>query len=193
MPRDNKTQYVILGVLASGPRSGYEINKWVEQSVTHFWKESFGQIYPMLSRLKREGLIRRSSQPTGKRERFVYHITPAGERELRDWVARAPEPAPVRNELLLKIFFARKVGPEAILPLVEAARQELAQRAAFFAEAERLLPLDFPDDPDVPYWLITLRAGILLTEARLAWANETSKTLKALAAGRRGKRRAART
>lgn len=181
MARDNKTRYVILGVLAGGPKSGYEINKWVQGTVVHFWKESFGQIYPMLAMLCRDRLIRRTSKPTGGRERFVYHITAAGERELDQWVARPPEPLPVRNELLLKLFFGRKVGPEALIPLVEASRESAMRLTEFFAEAERALPAEHGKDPDVQYWMLTLRSGILVTQARLAWAEETLQTLRKLA------------
>ncbi len=35
-------------------------------------------------------------------------------------------------------------------------------------------------DPDRPYWLITLRHGLLVTRASLAWCDETITTLEGL-------------
>ena len=48
---------VVLGLLADGPRSGYDIKAIVDRSTRFFWAASYGQIYPELRRLEAEGLI----------------------------------------------------------------------------------------------------------------------------------------
>src|SRR6185503_7490036 len=47
------TARVILGLLAWGPRTGYEIKQVTDQSTRFFWGASYGQIYPELRRLAR--------------------------------------------------------------------------------------------------------------------------------------------
>src|SRR5262249_61796934 len=92
--KTSTTEYAVLGMLAMGPGSGYDLKKRIEGSVAHFWSESYGQIYPILSRLAAEGLIaRRLERQKGKPDRHVYSITAAGpERPGR--LARAPPPRP---------------------------------------------------------------------------------------------------
>ncbi|MFW6201785.1 MAG: hypothetical protein ACOC8B_04355 [Gemmatimonadota bacterium] len=50
MGRGSRTRYVLLGVLAGGPKTGYEIKRMIDESIGHFWSESYGRIYPGLER-----------------------------------------------------------------------------------------------------------------------------------------------
>lgn len=58
MKRESKTQYALLGILSQCEMNGYEIRKYIESTISFFWSESFGQIYPTLTKLEEEGLIR---------------------------------------------------------------------------------------------------------------------------------------
>src|SRR5215211_2439172 len=60
----SKTAYVILGMLALGKRTGYEIKALVDVSTRFFWAASYGQIYPELKRLEEAGLIRGEEDPS---------------------------------------------------------------------------------------------------------------------------------
>jgi DNA-binding PadR family transcriptional regulator len=59
MPRENKTKFAVLGLLAYAPLSGYDIRRIYAQSLGNFWSESYGAIYPILKRLEEEGLATR--------------------------------------------------------------------------------------------------------------------------------------
>ena len=50
MAKENRSKYAVLGMLATGPKSGYDIKQTIETSIGHFWNESYGQIYPILKR-----------------------------------------------------------------------------------------------------------------------------------------------
>ena len=78
----NAVTPVILGLLSLGPRSGYEIKATVDRSTRFFWAASYGQIYPELRRLERDGLVEGEDAPTGARNRRVYRLTKAGRKEL---------------------------------------------------------------------------------------------------------------
>jgi PadR family transcriptional regulator AphA len=100
------TANVILGMLGMRPMSGYDIKALVDKSSRFFWAASYGQIYPELSRLAEEGLIEGADEPQGGRRRTVYRLTAAGRRRLRDWLGVEPEIFEMRDETLLKLFFA---------------------------------------------------------------------------------------
>ena len=72
------TGRVILGMIAFGRQTGYDIKQFVDKSTRHFWAASYGQIYPELRRLEEQGLITGKSEPTGGRARTVYELTGAG-------------------------------------------------------------------------------------------------------------------
>jgi DNA-binding PadR family transcriptional regulator len=108
------TAKVVLGMIAVGARTGYEIKRQVERSTAFFWGASFGQIYPELERLERAGLIRASSP--GIRRRREFDVTRAGRAALREWLAEGGAGTfAFRSEALLKAFFADLASPEAQL------------------------------------------------------------------------------
>src|SRR5579872_3698590 len=96
------TGRVILGMIALGRPTGYDIKQFVDKSTRHFWAASYGQIYPELRRLEEEGLVAGQSEPTGGRARTVYQLTDAGRAVLGDWLEDAPDAIyEVRDESML--------------------------------------------------------------------------------------------
>jgi PadR family transcriptional regulator, regulatory protein AphA len=118
------TAYVILGMLGWRPMSGYEIKALVDKSTRFFWAASYGQIYPELRRLSAAGLIEGEASPQGGRRRTVYRLTPAGRSELQGWLGVDAEAFELRDEGLLKLFFADAVGDEAAIQAIDAKRRE---------------------------------------------------------------------
>ena len=100
------TAYVILGFLSWGPMSGYDIKALVDESTRFFWAASYGQIYPELRRLAEAGLIEGAERPQGGRQRTVYTLTAEGSACCSEWLADEPEAFELRDEGLLKLFFA---------------------------------------------------------------------------------------
>ena len=92
LPSLTPTGRVILGMIALGKQTGYDIKQFVDKSTRHFWAASYGQIYPELRRLEEQGLVRGRSEPTGGRARTVYELTDAGEAALADWLEPGDEP-----------------------------------------------------------------------------------------------------
>lgn len=186
------TEYAVLGMLAGGPGSGYDLKKRIEGSVAHFWQESYGQIYPILARLAAGGLVdRRLERQKGKPDRHVYSITPAGLERLGRWLGEPVPEEKFRSELLLKLFFGRRRPVEETMGHVERFKERQERLGRVFAERERELRRQHAAHPGLPYWLMTLHFGRYRTEALLRWSEETLKTLERLdrAASRRAKSR----
>ena len=75
MKKYNDTTYALLGILTTEHRSGYDIKQFMDKSLNHFWKISYGQIYPTLKRLTEEGLaVVETTSQEGKPERKEYFL-----------------------------------------------------------------------------------------------------------------------
>jgi PadR family transcriptional regulator, regulatory protein AphA len=169
------TAYVILGMVSREPRSGYEIKALVDETTRFFWAASYGQIYPELKRLSAAGLVEGRDEPRGERKRSVYAITPAGEEALREWLRLPPETFEMREEGLLKLFFA------GVLPPEEAAEILSAMREHRLAVAQRLRAIEpkarQKDEAGDPYPRMVLEGGIEFNEWFAGWCERMESQL----------------
>jgi DNA-binding PadR family transcriptional regulator len=179
MPKPGRTKQALLGFLSWGPMSGYDIKKAIEGSISNFWSESYGQIYPILKRLEKEGLATRSSRATdGGRDRHVYSITQAGRSDLARWLREPTPPRPLRNELLLKVFFGRQTDAATQIRRLEEYRSEKLADLERYGQIERQLEANARGNLDLPYWRMTLRYGEREARAHIAWCEETLAQLQ---------------
>lgn len=184
-PTRSRTPFTVLGCLAHGPKSGYDVKQFLERTVVHFWSESYGQIYPALRRLEEESLVEGRTEPGERgREKTVYRITEAGRERLAAWLAEPAEPVRPRYEHSLKLFFGHVVGPERSRDHVERLRSETRERLEAYREGEAELRarLEGGDAPEhVPYWLAVLRGGVRYSEMVLDWCDEVEAILDGVA------------
>ncbi|HSR94725.1 MAG TPA: PadR family transcriptional regulator [Solirubrobacterales bacterium] len=169
------TAYVILGMVSREPRSGYEIKALVDNSTRFFWAASYGQIYPELKRLSEAGLVEGVDAPRGDRKRTVYAITADGGAELKDWLRKPPETAEMREEGLLKLFFAGALKPAEAVETLRAMRRkrlELSERLRSIEPTK----LAMKDEED-PYPLMVLRAGIEFNQWFADWCERMEAQL----------------
>src|SRR5256885_3317981 len=110
----------LLKLLAESPKHGYEIIQQLKERFQGRYAPSAGTVYPRLSRLESEGLIRHE---TDERGRKVYHITDAGRAELE---ARADDMAALEAEIL-----------ESVSSLAEEIRDEVKESARHIQEELR--------------------------------------------------------
>ena len=183
--REQKTRFAVLGMLTLQPMSGYDIRKSVEGSIAHFWNESYGQIYPILKGLATDGLITAHPSGNGFRNRQEYAITAEGRAALEAWLGTPPRKDVVRNELLLKLFFARNVPLERSLNHLDEYRRSQLAELQHFRSMERDLVREHSTHRDLPYWLITLRFGIRHCEATIGWAEDALRELRRSAHSKR--------
>ena len=201
MSRTKKTHYALLGLLSWKPMSGYDIKKIVDMGLSHFWNENYGQIYPTLAQLVRDGLATKTSDSgSGKRARNLYRITPQGEQAFRDWLAEPTAVPTVRNELQLKFFLGSKQPVRQSVQLIRGYRKQQQAQLVEYQLSEQILRQaiasgDYPtevaeifDGHDRPptakqkakqcrIFLLTLRHGILAVEARIQWCDEVLQEL----------------
>lgn len=116
--------YLMLGMVRLGISSGYAIKKAADGSTQNFWPISLAQVYPELARLEGAGMLVRRDDPQGGRNRSAYAITDKGEEALRTWL-RSPTMAPpqMRDEALLRVFFADALDGGDQLQLIQMVRE----------------------------------------------------------------------
>jgi PadR family transcriptional regulator AphA len=167
----SSTAYVILGMLGWRPMSGYEIKSLVDKSTRFFWAASYGQIYPELRKLEAAGLIGGKASPQGGRRRNVYRLTPAGRRELQAWLGVDADVFELRDEGLLKLFFADAAGHEAAIQALDAKRREHERVLA------RLEAVEATGRPD-GFAYHVLRYGIECNRWQAEWCERTMRELE---------------
>jgi PadR family transcriptional regulator, regulatory protein AphA len=168
------TPNALLGLLSLGPMSGYDIRQLIPRSIGHFWSESYGQIYPGLKRLAAAGLVEKKTERNkGKPDRHLYSLTFEGRERLQEWLKLPVTEEVARNELLLKLFF----GAHAAAGVNRAhviASMEFNQRALkVYAATAKQLRKEEANDPQLPYWLMTLNYGRHCSGAVVKWCKET--------------------
>ncbi len=165
---------VLLGLLAMRPRSGYDIKTIVDRSTRFFWAASYGQIYPELKRLEEEGLVEGEDRPNGGRSRRVYSLTPAGHEALLDWMQSEITTIELRDESLLRLFFADAVPVEDALQLLEGRKHGHEEYLEVLRAIQAL-----PGGPDPTFVDLVLRWGIDFNEWGARWCEEQLKQLRA--------------
>jgi DNA-binding PadR family transcriptional regulator len=165
------TGRVILGMIAFGKRTGYDIKAFVDKTTRYFWAASYGQIYPELKRLEEQGLVRGRPEPSGGRARTVYELTEAGAAALQQWLESSDEPLyELRDEGMLKLFFSDSL-PERRVEIVRAMRIRQERKLAQLRSIEPFAS----KGPTGSY--LTLQMGIGFTEWIIEWCEATERRL----------------
>lgn len=163
---------VVLGLLAQRPRSGYDIKAVVDRSTRFFWAASYGQIYPELRRLEDEGLVQSESAPRGGRDRRVYTLTKAGRDALVEWLLGKATTIELRDESLLRLFFADALAREQALQLLEGRKRGHEEYL------EILQAIDARPGEDPTFVDLVLRWGIAFNEWGARWCEEQLERLR---------------
>ncbi|MFG2054120.1 PadR family transcriptional regulator [Micromonospora sp. NPDC048930] len=132
------TSHVLLGLLASGARHGYELKRAHDERLPRARPLAFGQVYATLARLQRDGLVVPAGQEReGGPDRTAYALTAEGRAALDRWLATVEPPMPyVASTLFAKVVVALLVAD------VDRARDYLiAQRRAHTARLRELTAL----------------------------------------------------
>lgn len=160
----------MLGALSVEPMTGYALREAIRDVLGHFWNESFGQIYPTLTALERDGHVRR--RDTTRTRASTFEITPSGVTRLQALLAQPVQPVPPRNGLMLRLFFGRQLGAAACRALVLDARAQAEHDLAQYRSIRQQLLTEQDPAEDRPYWLLTVSAGEHTARAAVAWADE---------------------
>lgn len=178
MAQENNVRFIILGMLAHEPMSGYDLKKRIDQTFSYFWPAGYGQIYPTLRQLNMDGLISLNSTEQSKGpEKSIFLITNRGEESLQSWLRQPETKEYTRYEILLKLFFSSAVPKDVTLERIKAfQKRHEANLDAMELFKDSLEPL-LSSDPDHLYFYLTVLFGERIYSAYLDWAAEALQLL----------------
>jgi len=164
--------WAVLGLVALEPKSGYDVKRIIDRSVRHFWAASYGQIYPELRRLEEAAWIAGDDAPRGGRSRRVYRITPAGRRALHEWLRGHETRVELRDESLLRLFFADTLRHDEALALLRGRREGYRMMLAY------LRSLEDGQGVDPPFVDLVYRWGVDYCEWGIEWCERQESRLR---------------
>ncbi len=177
--------HAILGFLEYQPMTGYDLKKYFDQSITHFWSATQSHIYQALENLEKDGFVEVKVIPQeDKPNRKEYHITHAGRAELHRWVTTPLPLEMVREAWLIQIFFSHASTNEEIVTLLKAREKVIQTRLD-------TLRTETPDSMEEnaarvgverPHllWQMTADYGMAYYESALKWIETAIKRVRKL-------------
>jgi DNA-binding PadR family transcriptional regulator len=156
-------QHAVLALLERGESYGYELRAEFKESVGPQWGDlNIGHLYQVLDRLVRDGLVtRRAVAQADRPDKFVYRLTKAGARELREWLETPfVRQGGYRDDFFLKLFAASRLGEEQLETVLRVQREAYLGELAALGE----LRAEHRDDPLIS---LLVEAATLHTQANL--------------------------
>ncbi|MCL4265477.1 MAG: PadR family transcriptional regulator [Anaerolineae bacterium] len=124
-------ELALLGFLRQQPKHGYAIHQELANpaGLGPVWQIKLSQLYALLSKLEDAAFVTTTTEPQeNKPPRKLFHLTDTGEAAFQSW-RQSPvgHGRSLRLEFLVKLYFARLEGAEAITHLLAAQRAQCAE------------------------------------------------------------------
>jgi len=161
---------IILGFLALGPMTGYDLKRHFDSSAAYFWSADKAQIYRTLSSLVADGLAETEVVPgDGAPDRILHRITSAGQDALSAWLDSPLDRQSERDPFLARLFFAGD-DRQRVHQLVTSRRGALADFVAELEQIRSRIPeVTRTQDPAAWLRVQTLEHGIASGQHELSW------------------------
>jgi len=184
-----KIEYLILGVLALHPSSGYELHRWIrERGRYHGFRASQSPIYRGLARLLDQGAIEYEiSESELAPDAKVYSLTQIGREQLLEW-ARSPfEPSqrPMDPDFMQRFVYGGQLGRDIAIRVLRTELDfRLAQKEADFQVTRRPVSTSPGAIPELdPSWSdriheLAHERGYASTAQYIAWLELTLAALE---------------
>ncbi len=131
-------EHALLVALSEQPASGLDLARRFDRSIGFFWHATHQQIYRVLARMDRDGWVTVTEvAQSGKPDKKVYDVSPAGSRVLAEWLARPTPMEPLRSELAVKMRGAAFGDRDAVLDVVRTNLTEHRLRLTHYEQLER--------------------------------------------------------
>lgn len=168
-------EYALLGLLREKPDHGYDLDRRLRADLGQVWRVSQSQVYNILSRLEAQGFVAATVKKQARLpDRRLLRLTAAGRQRFDAWF-KAPASASVkaiRVEFTTRLYFARRLHPEAVTALIEAQGAEV--RAAI----ERLQAAQEGYAPDQVFNRLSVEFRLRQLHSVLGWLAECRAQFK---------------
>src|SRR4029453_18108994 len=131
-------KHALLVALSEQPASGLDLARRFGRSIGFFWHATHQQIYRVLARMDGDGWVTvTEGAQTGRPDKKVYAVSPAGAQVLADWLAEPTPMEPLRSELAVKMRGAAFGDRDAVLGVVRTNLAEHRLRLDHYEQLER--------------------------------------------------------
>ncbi len=176
--------HAILGILNMMPMTGYDLNRFFNDSINFFYSAQMSQIYRELKTLEKNKLVTVKEEPGCKGpNKKIYTITPEGIVHLKEWLINEPEKIDEdnRNTFLLRVMLSSNVGIEELYFQIKKRLKKYQIDLKALTEVQKKIPnylKETGSDTQLLYWQITLSRGYHDIKSHIDWAEESLNILK---------------
>ena len=155
--------------------SGYDLNRVIRETVSHFWAADQAQLYRTLKKLEQEGRVQSREEPADRGPpRKVYRRTAAGRRELVRWLRGGPILSADRSPWMAQLVFLWEAeDAAATLAFLRELREHLREKADTFQRlslVESATPTKRMSNDDF-HGFLGLRLADEIARTRLQWCD----------------------
>jgi DNA-binding PadR family transcriptional regulator len=170
--------HALLTALIEHPSSGIELSGRFDRSIGFYWHATHQQIYRELARLETAGWVQVVPTESARGRKKLYQVLPAGRDELRRWAGQAHDPAPLRNELMLRMRAEATIGPTGLAADIERRLpMHQARLKTFMAIEKRDFSALNPSRAAAIKHLI-LKTGIMNETMAIDWSQQALAVLR---------------
>lgn len=173
-------KYTILGFLRNNPKTGYDLQKWIEKTISHFWPSTQSQIYRTLNEMSQESLIVSEIEyQHEKPNKKVYSITDKGIEELTQWLSEPHNAQSHRNQLLVQLFFSNGIDSEIIISNLNHYKNEMENRLNYLNSDEiESMIASANTAVEKTLFQIIRNNGTYVLQAEIDWVDKSVDMLK---------------
>ena len=176
MRKLSELEGVFLGVVQKQqPCTAYRVRSELKKAPSSHWQASAGSVYPLLERLKDEGLIATTVDEEDGRGRKLLKITRKGRKALTSWVSAGADMShissvtdPVRSRMFFLEALPVPKRREYVHELIVLMESYLADTKAHLGQESKAEDL---------YDYLGSLGAVKITEARLDWLRIVRKRL----------------
>ena len=126
--------YITLGLLTAQDWSAYQLAEQVGRGVDHLWPRAARQRYITPKQLLEEGLVTARAEPSGRRTRTIYSITPEGREALALWLSTEARPPALEFEGMIRVLLADEGSIEDLRANQQTMRHQSVAARGLFAD-----------------------------------------------------------
>jgi len=176
----------LIGLLNYEPMTGYELTKFFNESLGHFWQAKASQIYRELDAMEKSGwLTSERVIQDDKPNKRVYSVTEQGKAEFTDWLTNFDPFKPHTgkgNAFLMRIFFGGELDADCTLKLLRTSKEYSLKGIEALEGIIDEVNEEVVRQPELAnsakYWKLTALFGKIMNKAALEWADKAIEILE---------------
>ncbi|MFH0178686.1 PadR family transcriptional regulator [Streptomyces cacaoi] len=177
-------RHAVLAALLDGEYSGYQLAKAFDVGVANFWHALPQQLYAELAKLEKEGLVAgRQVVQESRPNKRLFHVTDAGRAELEEFAAAVSKPSFIRDDLLVKVQVADRIGTAPVIEQLEERASAAEAKIELLGKLLRQLRGDADEEEFLrrgerigPY--LTCLRGLAFEEGHRDWCLRIATVLR---------------